>query len=734
LPLYSQSDFEYAISRHKGNKIVLLGAQNTNEIGKWRQTIDADGIYEHGFLMLSSENLSSSLVVIGDKKFELWLRQRYGLSASAGWAALDLENKLIVSGVQTPSSKELEQMLDRSGIKSPLRQLRDFLRENPDHIDAMTDMLKEVRRRALHVMPPNTTEDLDTETDLRTWGVLAAETDKVFNGNWLGLELSFFRSDQIPPERFSKLMKNVFRKHISKIESAIQLEPANNALWNIWAWMARGMADYKWETFINTFEPVIFQKSEPFETIPSGEACVWILAEAKAKNDWDTVIKFAKVARFGGYYSGEFKMTWMPFGASWMSMGGKFIDGYPIKSAYAPHLEALLMLGDIDGANYVFDEMIRFDGNAENARIAAEIARSVGMEELAKLWEKGEQIQKIPFARLGYNSNATYLIVLSDNNVVHGEYQKKFWEATRDYHHNFGEGTADFHLDTLGWSKNGGDKWAVVGDDGLVIAQGSDMPSQESLHTIFSNIKSPFDLYQQYITEHGSYPGLDLRLALYDGQNEIALAQVTGRLNKVLREYPEILINMSEAGLHIPFSKVSTALKSLSKPMLTNIESLLERKPSSKILWYQWVLWKKIEGEDYSLESIVERVKPSPFAQPGTGTVLPLFLIDLYYQECKKNGNWPKVIGLLKIAWDREFSKVDDIDTHNTDKGTLGDLLGIHLIEAYLYDNRYREADEVYNAVLEVGGKFTDISKIVELAKEKGQERLAREWENRVRK
>jgi hypothetical protein len=67
-------------------------------------------------------------------------------------------------------------------------------------------------------------------------------------------------------------------------------------------------------------------------------------------------------------------------------------------------------------------------------------------------------------------------------------------------------------------------------------------------------------------------------------------------------------------------------------------------------------------------------------------------------------------------------------------KNNLGDEIGIHLIEAYLHDNKPEEADEIFNALLGIGGNFTVISKIVGLANEKSQERLAREWGERVKK
>ncbi|MDR0498997.1 MAG: hypothetical protein LBH03_04600 [Holophagales bacterium] len=185
LPLFPQSDYEYNIARHRGNKIVLLGERSADDTTKWKQIIDSDGVYEHGFVLLERSSLSfkrdgNYLGIRDIDAFEVWFRQNYGLSISARWAALDLENKLIISGVKTPGASEFDKMLEQRGVRSPLRQVRDFLRENPDHIDAMTDLLKEVRCRALHIMPPDATEDLDTKTDLRIWGVLAAETDRVF--------------------------------------------------------------------------------------------------------------------------------------------------------------------------------------------------------------------------------------------------------------------------------------------------------------------------------------------------------------------------------------------------------------------------------------------------------------------------------------------------------------------------------------------------------------------------
>ena len=57
LPLSSQTDFEYNLTRHKGNKIVLLGDWKAADAGKWKDVIDSDNIYGHSFTLLNRNNL-----------------------------------------------------------------------------------------------------------------------------------------------------------------------------------------------------------------------------------------------------------------------------------------------------------------------------------------------------------------------------------------------------------------------------------------------------------------------------------------------------------------------------------------------------------------------------------------------------------------------------------------------------------------------------------------------------
>jgi hypothetical protein len=147
----------------------------------------------------------------------------------------------------------------------------------------------------------------------------------------------------------------------------------------------------------------------------------------------------------------------------------------------------------------------------------------------------------------------------------------------------------------------------------------------------------------------------------------------------------------------------------------------------------------------------MEAVVPSPISSPGT--VPPGIVFGAYYDECKREGRWDKVVKLLKAVWDREFGRITDLQRENPNfkpsapnsgsfeasivshtSQTLGDRLVVPLMEAYLRDGKSRDANDILNAWLGCGGTIGDISKVAELAKELRHEALAKEWGERVKK
>jgi tetratricopeptide (TPR) repeat protein len=648
-------------------------------------------------------------------------------------------------------------------------------------------------------MPANQSTDLDAEKDVWAFAIMASETDKVFSGNWLGTDIAFFRPDQVQPERHSRLMRDVFKKHIYKVEQAVRLDPLNWTLWNIWAWMAQCLPDYKWDSFINTIEPSMYPYMNSYRVFPPSNVSAWIIEEARAKKDWATVAKFAKAAqRFSAVFTDDTtKIEWMPGGSTAFAERSEYVKDYPAK-AYAAHLEALLRLGSIDEANALFDEMIRREGKtdkyshsltvggkteryrANNALLAANAARAAGMEDLAKTWEEGEQINQVPYVQL-FSELANGFPSWYHHAESGESYSNGFSAITNRLAPRLPMySTSNFGLEMMSWKKEDGDRWALIGGDLSVMEQGYGMPEPEILQAILNrkSIKDEAGYRRSYMAEHGARPGLEVDLAFtIFGNNVRALerqrdqganadpsediwAEACSLLNRVLANNPEILINMPSPWTADSSMRQSQAMKSLSVKLLANIEMQLERKPSSGSLWTQWLFWRYVENAERAIEPIVESVKTSPISKPST--VPPGIAINAYYEECRRNGKWPKVISLLKMVWDREFTRIAEIQKTDpsfkvsevpTNQGwtfnsveeyearlaqqnsrRIGDDVAIPLIEAYLNDGKPFEAKEIFNAWLGCGGTFKDISKIVAAAKAQGQERLAQEWEEKMKK
>ncbi|MCL1894869.1 MAG: hypothetical protein FWG02_11690 [Holophagaceae bacterium] len=767
LPLLSQRDFMQGISRHRGHKIVLLGKWSQEDKVRWKQIVDSSDIFDFRFVLVDGTNIGNRVndgshyslnFGINFGAFERWFIQQYGISGSARWVALDLENKLIATGLQVPDGKEFGLMLAQRGIKGALAQVRNFLSENPCHLEATGDLLTEVRRRSLHLMPPDTDKDLDEEADLHIWGSFASEIDRVFNGEWEGLNLYFFKADSEMSERFSPLMKNVFRKHLPKIESAIRLDPFKQALWDTWGWMSQSTPDYYWKTFIDTiekFHPRYENTVEDALLSPPANICVWLVADCKKRGDWETLLKFAEMAEnFGLVYDPvDFGTDWSPGpgGKGRFSGRATLIDGYPVKTAILPHLEALLRLGRVDEASNLYGRILRRYNWGLPLAIA--LVRSIGMEDLAQRWELEEGIPV-------NNPITPYFYVFAKPLA---DFDRQFNGFVRRLSPNMLPSSRVWSNDNrFDWKMEEGERWALLTPEGKILIEGSEF-SDTNLAAVQEIIWSQgvfgsIETLRKHLVSDGSNPGIELALArqiisqnnsrvtspdtdqLLDDEQDLFLWGEAFLLLRRVLNSPHLLTNLVSFN-DAQAVKKSRLMKLLAGSYLASVESALERQPTANGLWYEWIFWRDVEGAERSLVPLIERLKYSPLS-PLKGMV-PGFVMTKYYEECRQKEDWPKVIKLLKSAWDRELAW-NNFRPSEDEEGPVakeqrqmyfaraGGNLGIPLIEAYLHNNNPNLASEIFDVYIESGGKFTDISKIVELAKEKGYESLARKWEEKI--
>ena len=740
--------YHHQLNRFSGNKLILLGDWSAEDRAKWNEMLASTDLYGYDVKLLGRANQRWTAFFSNDgiNSLEAWIRQQSG-SHSSRWAAFDGSNCVIASGMDIPDTDALSAAMESFGIKSALKQLRDFVKSHPDHVDARTDLLKEVRRRALLAMPKDLDADLDKMDDLRIWGILAREFDLAMNSDWIGFKLEFFRPDETQPERFSPLMKAVFRKHIGKVEEAIRELPTNENLWDLWAWMARTLNDRPALQFVQSLEPFVLPA---WPNCPSARAAAWLINAAMSSEDWETVIQLAKIGRGFGSYTIESRKWWSPgrFTRQTVSMP---IARYPEQSSYYPLLEALLKLGRVDEANNVFDELIRNAGDW-SAQGAASVARANGFEKLAEIWSEGVIIKPVPYT--SPPPMEICLIVLTDQG-------SNDWRRSLQLAGNLTFGLSVYNnntwpgvLETLSWS--GKDfRWALIGGDGFVIEQGTALPAAEELEKIIDDnkIKSKKELAEIFLRKNPNnieaiitfgaeslIEGVRAMERRQDNETELGSNQDEDIWGKAASSWDKIF-NNDRVIYAIPnfyAKKVklnSPAMKSISRRHIPKIEAAIRRSPGSEALWNLWLFWRNAGDNERNFEALLDSIEPSPMEIKGACP--PPIVFEAYYSECKENNQWRQIVKLLKESWDRGISEqiIENNAKEKADKKPslvypeLGDSVGYPLIEALLQTGRRQEADEVFNAWINCGGSFSNSAELIELALKFGGERLARDWE-----
>ena len=762
-PLSSQSlkypHHKQQLNYLPGHKIVLLGEWSATNQRAWSGVLNSDLIIDHDFKLVNRSVLESLLskwppVPGGYEGFENRMRADSG-NPLATWIALDLDGQAITSGTTVPAAKEFGEILEKRQIKTTQRILRDFLREHPDHLDARADLLKEIRNRALRKMPTNQKEDLDELTDTKTWAPLYSEIDSAFRGDWHLLRLNFFRPDREQPETFSPMMKSVFRKHIGTVENFIGQQPTNARWWNIWAWMARSLGDYQWETFIGSLNPFVSELIK--RTCPAPDVAVWLTMEAKARGDWEKVVDLsAKTKEFNGYLTGLELYEWTPF-MLWGGHDFDAIEDYPEKSYFEPGFEALLRLGRQDEANKLYDEYIRFQlssGDSATGTMPERIAKSLGMEELAKQWGTGQLIDKATHLKTVAPGKPNFKVLLV------GESGNSYRNELRRIVDNINPALvidptwyneADLHA--IGWNGVQESHWALLDGSGRVVAQGVDLPTQYELQNLIDDLKIVNNeaIAREYLVKNPDHPEgmLGLVLAIME-RNAIALnfrpptspstenedEEMWGecvRLTRKLLDYPELLIDFPEIRPYLRPMLVenSSLLQGLSTSYTGAIEYLILRMPSNKPLWYQWLFWHN----QRSVIHIVEDVAISPLAQ--SGSFPDSMVLSAYFEECKRDNKWDKLIVMLQEPWEREVARVQMRRENNPvasfSSTAWGSMGAYPLVEALLYAGKAIDAEDVVKTWFSLSNSdsFPNLDKLINLAKELGHDRLAKEWEGK---
>ncbi len=425
-----------------GNLAPPVASENLGRLARAlsRQSVSlvvfdtAQGAWQEAFERLSSEGRLAELPIHW-RQAELGsgpaLARREAWKPGPHWALMDDHGKVLAHGGTIPTASVLQEALEGTGRATRLQGLRSFVAHHPEHLEARTLFLQELRevaqRRTLRVLglrpppPPDphtrkatfgdssgfshtTTpgeEDhyaqlqakpLPEDQDEAIWGEYARELAKYFaEDGWPALELAdSYRAAQpegprvgSPLARFSPRCQEAYARILPELEAFLVRFPHHGQAWQAWADLAQAVGrDPK--TLLASLAP------------PPADAASWppmilrrvLLARARKDQDWRVVADLAT----------EFweRVLDLSQGERRFKASGKASKGFqptPWLSAElwdtvaGPLLEAHLFQNRTGSAEALVSTWVEHGGWEGALPQAAALARKAKLEDLARKWE-----------------------------------------------------------------------------------------------------------------------------------------------------------------------------------------------------------------------------------------------------------------------------------------------------------------------------------------------------------
>jgi len=377
-----------------------------------------------------------------DAELAAAVRRRLSLAPSVRWAvvapgsahgaASAATEQCLASGQALPTVDGLAKALAAKGIQSPIRVLREFLKDNPDHLEARMDMLRlqhksaERRTRAALALPDAeeqpgdqglrsltlmlrksgddifgrpkpkpkpvpTDKALEGEQDLKIWGGYADSFDRLFTGDdWIAGGWGFEDADA-PLEGYSPLVKNLYRRKLKQAEAALETAPSNYRLWSVWMRMADAVGG---QSIMAVFGRLAQPPGGGFESWPAAVRRR-LLDEARDKNMWDYIASY-----LWGYYEDVMDNPRIHLSidsnapnSSYNEEIRRIMDEMQTRewdTLFEPLLEALLRMGDTGRADAVMNTLRERQAHGQWSETqmhkAIALANRCERQDVAKRW------------------------------------------------------------------------------------------------------------------------------------------------------------------------------------------------------------------------------------------------------------------------------------------------------------------------------------------------------------
>jgi hypothetical protein len=403
------------LSDIKGALLVVVDGPK----GEWKAKIDA----------LTSDpewmDLEIGVSYYGSKASEVesLLRQKYQAGPRPQWVLFGAGPRVVATGGTAPDAKAMAKVVEENGIRSVIQILRDFVRRNPDHLEARATLCSYLRPRASKktllrtggkvepMRPADESYDavkeqkereakeeakareqqeekpplqLSAEDDQAIWGELADLLGgTIRSGDWLEMPNAWFLT---PDETavHSPLMQEMSRTAVPEVERALARNPTSWSHWQLWLGLTRTFGGKPIRPLLDNLVPVPTYSAMNWPPYSVRDAYV---KDARKRKDWtgirDLLMPQIEMNRLWEAAQDQ-RTEWV------IRKDGKIQEntetGDYWRGTLEPMVEALLWLGDAGKADDLVRERFgKHPWSGLPARAAA-VALRCNQSNLAAQW------------------------------------------------------------------------------------------------------------------------------------------------------------------------------------------------------------------------------------------------------------------------------------------------------------------------------------------------------------
>lgn len=339
---------------------------------------------------------------------------KYRLDPKAQWVLIHRRGKILAHGEAVPTASQLAKDLQAAGFRDLVKELRAYVKDFPDVLEAREQLIAQLRQRAertaqrymgvnvplkrerlekgdlagfqreqLSPSSPDLSQakPLEPMQDLDAWGAFGQELDAVFrSGQWREMTFAWLREGR-PLDAASPTLRVIYQRWQPTVEAALRRQPESEPFWDLWLWMNEVQGGTRLPALLASVRPT---PVTPKDQWPPDRVALALRRAARTAQEW-RALKELFLARWE-QVPHTLRETPPTGQGDRLSEADTALLEQDWTAALEPLLESCVRAGDTSQADSLFLEALSASGWRALPGKAAALARRCGQAQLAARW------------------------------------------------------------------------------------------------------------------------------------------------------------------------------------------------------------------------------------------------------------------------------------------------------------------------------------------------------------